>query len=125
MDIHKHVEYWKNSSSEDWDVAMDLIERGKIRHGLFFLHLSIEKLLKGHVTCVRCEPPPRTHNLPQLLRYAQLPCEPEQLELLATLNEFCLAGRYMDEQTVLPEASSLQLLLTQIREVRAWLLQTL
>jgi hypothetical protein len=49
MNVAKQIDYWCTSSNEDWDVAVGLLERGKIRHGLFFLHLSLEKILKAHV----------------------------------------------------------------------------
>ena len=49
VDISKQIEYWNRSAQEDWQVAQQLVESGKIRHGLFFAHLALEKVLKAHV----------------------------------------------------------------------------
>lgn len=49
IDITKQVEYWQAGALEDWQVAVELIETGRTRHGLFFAHLALEKLLKAFV----------------------------------------------------------------------------
>jgi HEPN domain-containing protein len=49
FDIEKQVAYWRNGAAEDLQVAQDLIKRQRTRHGLFFLHLALEKLLKALV----------------------------------------------------------------------------
>jgi HEPN domain-containing protein len=64
MDINGQIAYWRNSSSEDWQVALELIENGHVRHGLFFVHLAMEKILKAHVTRKMQDIPSTTH--PQL-----------------------------------------------------------
>ncbi len=63
IDIAKQVAYWREGAVEDWEVARDLIERGKTRYGLFFVHLSLEKLLKAHVCRHTQDVAPRLHNL--------------------------------------------------------------
>ncbi len=50
IDIEKQIGYWRTTAEEDWEVAKDLIKAKKVRHGLFFLHLSIGKNIKG--SCV-------------------------------------------------------------------------
>ena len=45
IDIQKQIDYWRNGAIEDWNVAEDLVSRNKTRHGLFFVHLALEKLL--------------------------------------------------------------------------------
>ena len=49
MDINKQIDYWRRSALEDLDAAQALVKLGKYRHGLFLAHLSLEKMLKGHV----------------------------------------------------------------------------
>ena len=46
MDIIRQIEYWRLGASEDWEVAVELISSRRTRHGLFFAHLALEKLLK-------------------------------------------------------------------------------
>ena len=49
VNIAKHIPYWRDGAMEDLLVARDLIDSGKIRHGLFFAHLALEKILKANV----------------------------------------------------------------------------
>ena len=44
--VEKHIAYWRNGSDEDWQVALELVGSGRTRHGLFFAHLALEKMLK-------------------------------------------------------------------------------
>ena len=96
MDRERHVEYWQTSSREDLDAARDLLERKHVRHGLFFLHLSVEKLLKGLIVGKTGELPPRSHDLLRLAELAGLNPTSEQSGWLARLNRHCLEGRYPD-----------------------------
>jgi len=36
VDVERQIEYWRQGSAEDWEVAVKLVEDGKGRHGLFF-----------------------------------------------------------------------------------------
>jgi len=41
IDVEKQIAYWRAGAEEDWEVAVDLVESGKARHGLFFAHLAL------------------------------------------------------------------------------------
>jgi HEPN domain-containing protein len=47
VDVRKQVSFWREGAIEDWAVAGELIATGHSRHGLFFAHLALEKLLKA------------------------------------------------------------------------------
>ncbi|TRO81870.1 HEPN domain-containing protein [Trichloromonas acetexigens] len=94
VNVDKQIEHWRSGAQEDWDVAEDLVARGKLRHGLFFAHLSLEKTLKALVCRVTNELAPPIHNLVRLAERAALSLEPEQLDLLAEVNSFNIEGRY-------------------------------
>lgn len=64
--IEKQVAYWQDGAIEDWGVAKELIKRNKTRHGLFFVHLALEKLLKAQVCRRTQDLAPRVHNLVRL-----------------------------------------------------------
>ena len=49
LDIEKHVNYWVSSAKEDLDKAELLIGSQKLRHGLFFFFLFLEKSIKAHL----------------------------------------------------------------------------
>jgi len=121
IDIQKQITYWHNGAIEDWDVATDLINRGKTRHGLFFAHLALEKLLKAHVCRQTQDLAPRLHNLSRLAELAKLPLNQTQLDTLADMNAFNLEGRYPDLITPAPTAAETQIYLKQANEVFAWL----
>ena len=44
----EHIQYWITSSENDWEVIQSLIHGEKFLYALFFAHLTLEKLLKGH-----------------------------------------------------------------------------
>jgi len=69
MDVEKQIDYWRQGSTEDWEVAVRLVKDGKSRHGLFFAHLAPEKL-KALVCRHTRDIPPRIHNLTRLSQLA-------------------------------------------------------
>lgn len=94
MDIERHVIFWRDSAQEDWEVAVHLIRAGRTRHGMFFAHLALEKLLKALVCQHTQDIAPRIHNLVRLAELANLSPTEEQLDLLAEMNVFNIEGRY-------------------------------
>lgn len=94
VDIEKQITYWQDGSREEFEVARQLIANEKIRHGLFFAHLAVEKLLKAKVCQTTGEVAPRIHNLVRLAQIAKLSLPETTLDLLAEMNEFNLEGRY-------------------------------
>lgn len=94
VDIKKQINHWRDGATEDWEVAQELIERNKIRHGLFIAHLALEKMLKAHVCVKTGELAPRIHNLVRLAEIGGLSLLDSQIDLLADVNEFNIEGRY-------------------------------
>lgn len=125
FDIEKQVAYWRDGAVEDWQVAQDLIRRRQVRHGLFFAHLALEKILKAHVCRQTQDLAPRIHSLVKLAEIAGLPIEREQIKLLAEVNAFNLAGRYPDmiAPPLLPAEA--RTYLRRMGEVFQWLMSQL
>ena len=121
IDITKQITYWRDSAAEDWEMAIDLSNRGKNRYGLFFLHLSFEKLLKAHVCKKTKDLAPRIHNLVRLSELASMNFEKDTLDLLADLNEFHIEGRYPDLQYPVISRTETFKYLEQAKEVYLWL----
>jgi len=94
VDISQQIAYWRNGAAEDWEVARQLVDNSKIRHGLFFAHLALEKLLKAHICKQTGKLAPKLHNLVRLAEMAELELAAEHLDVLAEMNEFNLEGRY-------------------------------
>ncbi|MDR3610586.1 MAG: HEPN domain-containing protein, partial [Ignavibacteriaceae bacterium] len=55
------IEYWKTTAISDLETSEILIEKGKTVHGLFWCHLTIEKMLKAHYVKANNEFAPKTH----------------------------------------------------------------
>ena len=65
-DNQQQMDYWRSGADDDLEAAEQLVQLGKVRHGLFFAHLCLEKLLKAHICCTTQNHPPRIHNLVRL-----------------------------------------------------------
>lgn len=94
VDVSEHVAYWRDGAKDDLEAANQLVHSGKIRQGMFFAHLALEKLLKAHICKKTGKLAPRIHNLVRLAEIAELQLEPQNLDILAEMNEFNLEGRY-------------------------------
>jgi HEPN domain-containing protein len=69
------------------------VQRGRLRHGLFFAYLALEKALEGHVCRQTGELAPHIHDLVRLASAAALPLDDRQRDVLAKMNAYALAGR--------------------------------
>ena len=125
IDIEKQISYWRDSAKEDLTVAYDLVHRNRIRHGLFFAHLALEKVLKAHVCRVTQDIAPRLHNLVRLAELAKLHPQPAQLDILAEINSFNVEGLYPDTLAIPPSQEDAQHYMTRADEVFQWLIELL
>jgi HEPN domain-containing protein len=92
--IPRQTEYWVKSAEEDFEVGRHLIEVDKTRHGLFFIHLALEKMLKACFCKNQNKTPPKIHNLLSLADTAGIKLDDQQKDVLTEINEFNLEGRY-------------------------------
>ncbi|MFH0726493.1 MAG: HEPN domain-containing protein [Pseudomonadota bacterium] len=72
VNIIKQIMHWRSGADEDWAVARELLDRNRIRHALFFGHLTLEKMLKAHVCRNTGDLAPLTHNLVRLAQLAEI-----------------------------------------------------
>jgi HEPN domain-containing protein len=125
IDIGKQIEHWRTGAVEDWEVAQELQAAGKIRHGLFFAHLAVEKLLKALVCRATDDLAPPTHNLVRLAAMTNLALTREQINLLAEVNSFNIAGRYPDTALLLPSPGEAAEYMLGIGGLLSWLTRQL
>jgi len=121
IDIDKQIAYWRDGASEDWDAAQELVGRGRTRHGLFFAHLALEKLLKAHVCCHTQDLAPRIHPLLRLADLAGLTLSDEQREFLAWFDQYQIEGRYPDTLLPAPSVEMARAEMARAQEVFQWL----
>jgi len=125
IDIEKQVTYWERSAIEDWKVAEQLVRTRKTRHGLFFVHLALEKALKAHVCRHTQALAPRIHNLVRLAELSGLRLSDNQLDTLADINAFNIEGRYPDVFAPLPSYTEAREYLHRAEKVYQWLTKLL
>ena len=125
IDVGKQIDFWRKGAEEDWEVAQDLVDRGRVRHGLFFAHLALEKALKANVCRITEDIPPRLHNLVRLAELAQIKPQSTQTDILAEMNAFNIEGRYPDSLSPPPSQGEATRYIRQANEVFQWLIQLL
>lgn len=96
MERGEIVDFWINGSAEDFELSRSLFEGKKFIYCLFFLHLSIEKLLKGLIVRNTSKPAPYEHNLVRLAEAAGIALSEKQVDLLIDITTFNIKGRYDD-----------------------------
>jgi HEPN domain-containing protein len=121
VDVPKQIEYWAASSDEDFDAAQSLLEKGHLRHSLFFAHLAIEKMLKAHVTRETKDIPPRIHNLVRLSEMAGLSLGPEQASFLRRFDMYQLEGRYPESAHTIIDSKAANERLALAGDILKWL----
>lgn len=121
FDIEKQVDYWRQGAGEDWEVAVTLVRDGKSRHGLFFAHLALEKMLKALVCRHTGDVAPRIHNLTRLSELAGLRPDARQADALADMNQFNAEGRYPEFLAPPPSREEAAMYVAEAEEVFAWL----
>lgn len=85
LNVQKQIEYWQNGSLEDFETAKILINNKRYIHGLFFCHLSIEKIIKALVVKNTNEIPPKSHDLFFLSKKAQIDLSEDKQLILQIL----------------------------------------
>ena len=90
------VKHWVETSDDDFEVMLTLLESKQHSWALFLGHIVIEKLLKAYYVKVKCRHAPLTHNLLRLAQDCDLILTNEQKVSLAEITKFNLNARYDD-----------------------------
>ena len=122
VDIAKQIAFWRDSAKEDWDVARQLVDNRRTRHGLFFAHLALEKILKAIVCKQSQDLAPRLHNLSRLAELAALTLDTRRMEVLAEMNAFHIEGRYPESMMNAPTKEEALNYIAGAEEVFQWLM---
>ena len=121
MNARKQIDYWRTSADEDFAAAQSLLEKGHLRHCLFFAHLAIEKMLKAHVTRRTSDIPPRIHNLVRLAEITELELDSDKAESLREFGVYQLEGRYPDSEQITLDLQIAKREISKAKEVLEWL----
>lgn len=120
------MNYWIESSEEDYNVMQVLYSNKKNSWCLFLGHLVIEKLLKAAYAKNNKSAPhaPRSHDLLYLTEKIGLNLTEKQEKLLNIITKFNMSARYDDYKKEFQNKCTDEYTLEQIQnieEVRGWL----
>lgn len=90
------VKIWKEGAEDAFDTAEKLFEAKKYHHSLFFVHLSLEKILKAIYVYKKDQAPPPSHDLSYIANKAGLYLTKPDMENLNQISEFNVSARYED-----------------------------
>lgn len=90
------IKYWKNGAADDLDTAEELFKIKKYHHCLFFLHLSLEKLLKALHQHKKNQPAPPIHKLTRLAEISSITLDDTSKAQLSEISTFNISARYDD-----------------------------
>lgn len=121
IDIKRQIDYWTQGADSDIDTADILIQNKKYQHGMFFCHLSIEKIIKAQVVKVTKQIPPKSHNLFRLFEISNIEVSDENAEFLGILMKYQLEGRYPDYNPGTPGKEKIQEYFRKTKEMLSWL----
>lgn len=124
FDKQKIINYWIQSSDEDFDTMIDMVGCKRYAWSLFIGHLMIEKLLKALFVKVNSEFPPFTHNLLRLAEKGNIELTEERKLFLVSVTAFNINGRYDDykmsfQKTCTPEFTGKWI--ESLKENREWI----
>lgn len=120
INIQKQIDYWKQGSDDDFETAGILIENKKYVHGLFFCHLSIEKIIKALIVKNTQDIPQKSHDIFYLTKIAGIELPPEMERIAQILMKYQLEGRYPQYFPVAPEYNQVSEYFSQTRELLLW-----
>ncbi len=123
-DVQELANYWFETAHKDWEMALHLFKTKKYVYCLFFIHLYLEKFLKGLVAFDLKEHPPYTHNLTYLAGKLKVQLVKEEINLLEEVNKFNIDSRYPDYKLEIYKTANkknTQLYLKEAERISKWL----
>lgn len=85
---------WLNQAKYSLQDARALLRSRRYLFASYACQLAIEKALKAVIVERTAAPPPKIHNLTELVKIGQAPLTKEQTEFVATLNMAAIGTRY-------------------------------
>ena len=118
FDLEKQIDYWVRGADSDIETAELLIVGKKFLEGLFFCHLTIEKISKALVVKNTGQLAPKSHNLSYLADLASLNIDGEQASFMSVLMKYQLEGRYPEYY---PKSPSPEIVMDYLQKTKSLL----
>lgn len=120
INIEKQIDYWQTGSENDFESAKILLDNKKYVHGLFFCHLSVEKIIKALIVKNIGEIPPKSHDLFYLSKLAEIELTGEQEQTAQILMKYQLEGRYPEYYPKAPDLKQINHHFEQTKQLLTW-----
>ncbi|MFW5770043.1 MAG: HEPN domain-containing protein [Spirochaetota bacterium] len=121
MDLHKQINYWLEGSQSDIETAEILIQKNKLPEGMFFCHLSIEKILKAIFVQSTENLAPKSHNLFMLAEKAGIELSQDRETFYGILMKYQIEGRYPEHSVREEDKGKIAGFLSRTKEELEWL----
>ncbi len=92
------IKIWLDEAEREWDIAKYLFNGRRYSACLFYCHLTIEKISKGLIIQRTRTIPPYSHDLVELVKYANITLNKTQKTELEKISDFNITGRYTEEK---------------------------
>ena len=118
------IQFWINSSDENYRSMLNMFNSGEYVWALFIGHLVLEKLLKGYYVKKIEKDSPRTHDLYKLAVKSNLDLTGEQRDSLQYITLFNIESRYEEYKTEFYKKCTKKLAeenIKKIKALRTWL----
>ena len=124
MDKEKTINYWVNSSDNDFKTMEHLFKSKDYPWSLFMGHLVIERLLKAYYLKTTDSNVPFTHDLLRIVEKTGLKLDEKQKNFLDLVTSFNLKARYEDYKMSFRKKCTKKFTsdsINQIMEFRKWI----
>ena len=120
INVDKQIQYWVKGADSNLETAEILIANKKFLEGLFFCHLTIEKIIKAHVAKTTKDIPPRSHKLFLLLEKTNITISEVNKSFLGILMQYQLEGRYPEHYPSIPSIEQTYDYLRKTKKLLQW-----
>jgi len=124
LDIQKIIDFWVESSDEDYKTMLDLFHTKNFGWALFIGHLVIEKLIKAYYVKTHSKYPPMLHDLRRIGEKAGIVFDNDKLIMVETISQFNIRVRYDDYKRNFYKLCTPEYTKTwieNINEIRIWI----
>jgi HEPN domain-containing protein len=102
--MRKDTTNWIALAEYDLETAYVMLEKGRYIYVIFLCHLSVEKMLKAHISEISQDYPPKTHDLIFLIKKSGLELPQGLIEFIGKINTVSIPTRYPEDlQRILQE----------------------
>lgn len=126
--FEKIVQFWQESSNQNYETMQHLMQSKDYSWALFLGHLVVEKLLKAHYVKTHQKHPLFIHDLLRLANKAEIQLTEQQEEWLDEITTFNLNTRYDNYKQEFSARCTLEYTtywIKKIETIRLWLINQL